>query len=1111
MTRQNSLFTGSLKMAIFAALFGATSAMAAIPNTGDKVGGLITVKTGALRPSVASDAAGDSAVAWDVAGGKIVVQRYDADGNPVGARFQANTITTGNNEGSKIAMDAAGDFVVVWTGDRATVTPNVFAQLFDKTGAKVGSEFQVNQTPGTAFPNSNELFPNSVAMDAAGDFVVVWTGTDAGDGTTPDLGIFAQRFDKTGAALTGADIAVNATTAGRQVSPAIAMSGNGAYVVAWTGVDAGDGSTPDEGIFAQTYDATGAVVTAEFAVNTDTAGAETLPAAGMDLAGDFVIAWSSDANFATNLDIHARRFDHSGAAVGGEFLVNTAALGDQADGTVGVQSHASVAMDVNGDFIIGWDSEFDDTGALGDYANFYAADGSLKGGTKIEGLTDTGFAPAVAVDAGGDSFISATITTNAVPGLYAQRIAGFNPLDLSASLSTTVASTLKPGDAIALTASITNNATAGTTTGIPAIDGALSTATTVQAALTLPAGTTLSSTSGSNWTCPSKATADVLTCTFAGGLAAGVVTSDLTVNLQASSTGGVSSFTHDASGLQPDASAGNNEASVGVTVDNPPVAQDSSLVVALNSATGGNATATDVDGDPLTYSVVTNVANGLLTFNPDGSFSYTPNNGFSGHDSFTFKANDGTFDSNAGTITLRINNQAPTANDGVLTVNQDSQNDTGTVTATDSDGDPVTFSKVTDPAHGAVTVNANGSFSYTPTAGFSGADSFSFKANDGLADSNAAIVSITVDRVNHAPVANDGVLTVNEDSRNNTGTFSATDVDTGDTLAFSVVASPKHGTITFNATGGFSYTPNALFFGTDSIGFKVNDGTVDSNTGTVTITVTHVNHAPAAIDGVLTVTQDSSNDAGTLVATDADGDPVTFSKVTDPTHGAVTVNANGSFSYTPTAGFSGADSFTFKANDGTVDSNTATVSITVTKVNHAPTATAGTLAMDRNTPATGTVKGSDPDSDALTFSVVTQAAHGAVVMQANGSFTYTPAKAFVGTDHFTFKANDGTVDSAAATITVTVTEHAPVALAETFSMTHNTEHKGTLKFTDKDAGDKHTFSKVTSPKHGTWVLNTTTGAFSYTPAKNFKGTDRLVFKVSDGDKTSDAGVNITVK
>jgi len=837
MYRKNSPSIKALTAAVFAALFGVSSAMAAVPVTGDKVGSLITVKTGASFPSIASDAAGDSAVVWDVPGGKIVVQRYNADGNPVGARFQANTTLTGNNVGSKIAMDAAGDFVVVWTGDRGTATSNVFAQLFDKTGTKVGTEFQVNVTAGTAFPNSTEHFPASVAMDATGNFVVVWTGVDAGDSVTPDAGIFAQRFDKTGAAQTNADIAVNATTTGRQVSPAIAMSASGAYVIAWTGVDAGDSITPDAGIFAQLYDNTGTVTKAEFAVNADTTGAETLPAVGMDLTGEFVVAWSSHAATANNTDVHAQRFDNKGAPVDGEFLVNAAALGNQTDGTAGVQSDSTVAMDVNGDFVIGWDSQLDDTNALGDYANFYAADGSLKGGTKVEALTDTGFSPAASVDAGGDSFIAATITTNAVSGIFGQRFAGFNPLDLSATLNTTALTTVKPGDAITLTASITNNAAAGTPTGIAGIDSALSTATTVQAGLTLPSGTSVSSTSGTGWTCPTTPTTNVLTCTFAGGLAAGVTSSTLTLNLVASDTGGVNSFTHDASGLQPDADAANNEASLGVDVD-------------------------------------------------------------------------------------------------------------------------------------------------------------------------------------HAPVASDGVLTVNEDSTNN---------------------------------------------------------------------------------------------AGTLVATDADSDALTFTKVSDPAHGAVTVNADGSFSYTPAASFSGSDSFTFKANDGNFYSNDGTVNITVTHVNHAPVATAGTLKVNRDTAKTGTLIATDADSDSLTFSVVQAAAHGTVTPQTDGSFSYKPAKGFSGSDSFTFKANDGTVDSNVATISVTVVEHAPVGVSQTFSMIHNTVHKGTLKALDGDAGDTHTFSKAVLPKHGTLQLVASTGAFSYTPNKGFIGKDSFVFKVSDGAKSDDATVNITVK
>jgi VCBS repeat-containing protein len=134
-----------------------------------------------------------------------------------------------------------------------------------------------------------------------------------------------------------------------------------------------------------------------------------------------------------------------------------------------------------------------------------------------------------------------------------------------------------------------------------------------------------------------------------------------------------------------------------------------------------------------------------------------------------------------------------------------------------------------------------------------------------------------------------------------------------------------------------------------------------------------------------------------------------------------------------------------------------------------------------------------------------------VTLHADGTYTYKPATGFSGTDNFKFKANDGTADSNAVVIGITVTEHAPVGTAQSFSMTHNTTHKGTVSATDKDTGDHLTFSKVALPKHGTLTM-TTAGAFTYKPTTGFKGKDSFTFKVSDGAKAdASTTVSITVK
>src|SRR5205814_1952664 len=149
--------------------------------------------------------------------------------------------------------------------------------------------------------------------------------------------------------------------------------------------------------------------------------------------------------------------------------------------------------------------------------------------------------------------------------------------------------------------------------------------------------------------------------------------------------------------------------------------------------------------------------------------------------------------------------------------------------------------------------------------------------------------------------------------------------------------------------GSFTYTPAAGFHGADSFTYHANDGALDSNSATVAITVTSVNHAPVAGNDSYSVAEDNNLTvaaAGVLANdSDVDGDPLTAVLDSGPSHGNLTLNGNGSFTYTPAANYNGADSFTYHASDGSLSSNSATVAITITPVNDAPVAGNDTYSM----------------------------------------------------------------------------------------------------------------------------------------------------------------------
>ncbi len=186
---------------------------------------------------------------------------------------------------------------------------------------------------------------------------------------------------------------------------------------------------------------------------------------------------------------------------------------------------------------------------------------------------------------------------------------------------------------------------------------------------------------------------------------------------------------------------------------------------------------------------------------------------------------------------------------------------------------------------------------------------------------------------------------------------------------------------------------------------------------------TQVDTAPVAEGGKL-VTMAATPATGTLQATDADGDSLTFAIVAQAKHGKVSLDdaSKGTYTYTPAADYVGSDSFSFKANDGILDSAPAVVTITVKASNHPPVAENGSLTTAENEAANGTLSASDPDGDALTFSIVTQPEYGKLTLDdaSTGAYSYTPAEDYSGADSFDFKANDGQADSNTATVTITV-------------------------------------------------------------------------------------------
>lgn len=285
-------------------------------------------------PAAAISPTGAFVLVWtaadrDGSGDGVYARCFDSQGAPAGASFRVNTTTISDQHFPAVAMDAAGNFVITWSSLLQDGSGyGVYARLYQADGTPRGDEFRVNTH---TFDNQNF---SAAAMDAAGNFVVVWT-SQGQDGDR--AGIFGRRFDAAGNPR-GGEFQVNLTTASNQRYPSVAMDTTGAFTVTWTSQDQ-DGS--GGGIYARRYGPDGAPLGGEILVNTTTLGNQQLSAVAIGAGGYAVVAWQH-FDVATALwDVYCQRFDPQGNRLGGETLV-------------GAGRFPSVSVGPTADFVVAW-------------------------------------------------------------------------------------------------------------------------------------------------------------------------------------------------------------------------------------------------------------------------------------------------------------------------------------------------------------------------------------------------------------------------------------------------------------------------------------------------------------------------------------------------------------------------------------------------------------------------------------------------------------------------------------------------------------------------------------------------------------------------------------
>ncbi|MFN8227846.1 MAG: Ig-like domain-containing protein [Mycobacterium sp.] len=588
-----------------------------------------------------------------------------------------------------------------------------------------------------------------------------------------------------------------------------------------------------------------------------------------------------------------------------------------------------------------------------------------------------------------------------------------------------------------------------------------------------------------------------------------------------------------------DGTAPSNTATVHITIDpvnDAPVAHDGTVHNVSENSTVSATLAnlvSDADGDTLTLEVVDQPELGSVTFVTNTGFFYyaPPEVGTATTTTFTYRAFDGTDYSNTATVTIEFvnTNDAPTTTDDDLNTDEDTPllitPNTLLANDTDPENDPLTITTVSNPGHGTLTTNTDGTYTYTPTTNYNGDDSFTYTVSDGTLTSQGT-VHLTINPINDAPVVHDG--TVHNVSENST--VSATlanlvsDAD-GDTLTLEVVDQPELGSVTFVTNTGFFYyaPPEVGTATTTTFTYRAFDGTDYSNTATVTIEFVNTNDAPTTTDDDLNTDEDTPLliTPNTLLANDTDpeNDPLTITTVSNPGHGTLTTNTDGTYTYTPTTNYNGDDSFTYTVSDGTLTSQ-GTVHLTINPINDAPVVHDGTVHnVSENSTVSATLANlvSDADGDTLTLEVVDQPELGSVTFVTNtGFFYYAPPEVGTATTTtFTYRAFDGTDYSNTATVTIEFvnTNDAPTTTDDDLNTDEDTPlliTPNTLLANDTDPeNDPLTITTVSNPGHGTLTTNTD-GTYTYTPTTNYNGDDSFTYTVSDGTLTSQGTVHLTI-
>ncbi len=498
--------------------------------------------------------------------------------------------------------------------------------------------------------------------------------------------------------------------------------------------------------------------------------------------------------------------------------------------------------------------------------------------------------------------------------------------------------------------------------------------------------------------------------------------------------------------------------------------------------------------------------NGFATSSPTGSLLV---------DGQTASTNDG------ASCKLAANPfEAPIANDDAYTtlINTPLTVSAGAGVLTNDIGAGISETSFTAAGAGTAVVQSDGSFTYSPASGDTGVDTFTYTITDAFNRTSTATVTISVN-LPPPPVAIDDFYTTTAGAALNQGAIGGVlSNDSGTGIIVTTNTSPAYGTLVLNGNNGsFVYTPHVGSSGSDNFGYTINDSYGRQSSAIVTFTVNPVAEnvvGSGTGPSALTVTPSTPLGLG----------PFTYALTSHPPNadGSASMNAaTGVITFAPAAGFSGAvPTFEYAVFDVSADlSAPATIDLTVNEP-AAPAASNDGYTTTVNTAINQLAAGgllSNDTGTALTVTSNTTPAHGAVAITTTGSFVYTPATGYSGSDSFDYTATDVYDRTSVATVTITVDVGLPAPpSAHDISGTTNADAAVTLTPSTPSGAGPFTYALASSPSasDGVATINSATGAVTFTPAHGFSGiVPSFTYTVTDVDDQvsapADVSVNVT--